>query len=157
MENISNGNSGERLPQNKMMLAEALRSGNIDPEVRPFLKRFFVLPITPTESCYGHPEKGSMPYISYVQDDVYDEQTNANNTRFLTECETQLAGRINAHLKNPWVVIHVETESYGSGPQVHTIHFSIDDCEVYEKHGEVILKTIWEAVLDTIDTYFNTS
>ena len=59
---------------NQEMLLEALESKNIDKDIKHILEKFFKLPLTPTESCYGHPEKDKSPNLTYVEDNAQTEQ-----------------------------------------------------------------------------------
>lgn len=128
--------------ENSDMLKQAMESERIDAEILQILNEFFLLPLTPRESCYGHPEKDANPYLSYVEDDVQNKQEE-NFQRLFKEKISELSKRINEKIGSESVDVSLEEENHGGGPIDYTLYFKIPNKENYKKNGEKILKIIW--------------
>lgn len=145
--------------ENNQMLQASLDSGRIDQELIPFLKKFFLLPITPRESCYGHIkkdyqtkiEKVKYPYLSYVEDDTLVEQEKNIQKLFKTGLP-ELNLKINQKIGNDIVKIDMEIENFGeSGPKNYTLRFTITDKKYFEEKEKELLNIVWDEFSKYID------
>lgn len=145
--------------ENHQMLQASLWSGRIDQELIPFLKKFFLLPITPRESCYGHikkdnqnkTEKVKYPYLSYVEDDTLVEQEK-NIQKLFKERLPELNLKINQKIGSEIVQIDMETENFGeSGPKNYTLRFTITDKKYFEEKEQELLSIVWDEFSKYVD------
>ncbi|MFH0854780.1 MAG: hypothetical protein V1891_04815 [bacterium] len=127
---------------NLEMLRQSLGSKEIDKDIIPILENFFSLPITPRESCYGHPEKAKSPYLSYVEDDAQSEQ-ETNFQRLFKEKITELTARINEKIGSEAVNIVLKEVDRGGGPKDYTLRFEIIDKKNFQENGKKLLDIIW--------------
>lgn len=132
------------------MLRAAMESKEVDQGVIPIIEKFFSMPITPTESCYGHPEEGKTPYFSYSEDDVKSNEDEDFQKSF-KEKIAELQVRINNRIGGDVVVVTIETDDYGGGPKNHTVRFQISDKIYFEEHGKQIVDIIWDEFSKYID------
>ena len=127
---------------NLEMLRQSLESKEIDKDIIPILEKFFSLPITPRESCYGHPEKAKSPYLSYVEDGAQNKQ-DEDFQRLFKEKIAELTTRINERIGSEAVNISLEEVDHGGGPKDYTLRFEIIDKKRFQKKGKKLLDTIW--------------
>ena len=135
---------------NLEMLKEALKSKNIDTEIVPILEKFISLPITPRESCYGHIESNKNPHLSYVNDDIKNEQ-DLNIQKLFKEKIGELATRINQKIGSEAVKIDLDEEDHGGGPIDYTLWFYIIDKKIFQESGKKILDIIWDEFSKYLD------
>lgn len=135
---------------NLEMLKQSLESKEIDEDIIPILEKFFSLPITPRESCYGHVEKLKEPHLSYVEDDAQSEQ-DKNFQRLFKEKIAELTARINQKIGNEAVNIVLEEIDHGGGPKDYTLRFKIIDKKVFRDFGKKFLDIIWEEFSKYLD------
>lgn len=128
---------------NLNMLKQALESNKIDNNLIPILEKFFSLPITPRESCYGHPETNKKPYLSYVNDQTQNEHELKIQSLF-KEKISALATRINQKVGSDAVNIALDEVNYGNGPIDYTIRFQIINERDFENNGNDLLIAIWD-------------
>ncbi len=128
---------------NLEMLKRSLESKEIDVDIIPILEKFFSLPITPRESCYGHMETGKEPYLSYVDDEALNEDDLAIQKRF-KENVIQLQTKINARIDREAINIILEEIDHKKGPKDYTLQFEIIDKEIFQKNGKELLEIIWD-------------
>ena len=124
------------------MLKKSLESKEIDEDIVPILEKFFSLPITPRESCYGHPETNKNPYLSYVDDETHNEQ-ELSIQRLFKEKINELAAKINETIGSEAVSISLEEINHGGGPKDYTLRFEIIDKKIFQENGIKLLDTIW--------------
>lgn len=145
--------------ENSQMLKESLESGQIDQDLIPFLQKFFLLPITPRESCYGHVERDEQgkiervkePYLGYVEDDIQAEQGKRIQNLF-KERLAELNSKINERIGNKIVRIDLEAENFGEmGPKAYTLRFIILDKKLFKEKDHELLNAIWEEFSRYID------
>lgn len=127
---------------NLEMLKQSLESKKIDQDIIPILEKFFSLPITPRESCYGHVETNKKPYLSYVDDETKDEQ-ELGIQRLFKEKISALATRINQIIGSEAVSISLEEVDRGGGPKDYTLRFEIIDKKFFQENGKKLLDIIW--------------
>ena len=127
---------------NLEMLRQSLESKEIDEDLIPILEKFFSLPITPRESCYGHPEKTKGPYLSYVEDDAQSER-EANFQKLFKEKIAELTAKINERIGSEAVNIVLEEVDRGGGPKDYTLRFELID--------KKFLDIIWEEFSNYLD------
>lgn len=125
------------------MLKRGLESKNIDPEMVPILKKFFLLPITPHQSCYGHIEEHKNPYLSYIDDETQNKKELEMQKKFKGKI-LELTERINQKIGSHIVNVSLERVEHGGGPKDYTLRFDIANKEILQDDGEKILDTIWE-------------
>ncbi len=135
---------------NLEMLRQSLKSKEIDEDVIPILEKFFSLPITPRESCYGHAEEGKSPYLSYVDDETQNEQ-ELSIQRLFKEKITELAARINQKIGSEAVNIVLEKIDHGGGPKDYTLRFEVIDKKILQESGKKFLDVIWEEFSKYLD------
>jgi hypothetical protein len=128
---------------NLEMLRRSLESKEIDEDIIPILEKFFSLPITPRESCYGHVETNKSPYLSYVNDETKDEQ-ELNIQKLFREKIAELATKINQKIGSEAVNIVLEEIDHGGGPKDYTLRFEILDKKIFQKNGKKLLDIIWD-------------
>lgn len=126
---------------NLEMLKQSLKSKEIDENIIPILEKFFSLPITPRESCYGHLETNKNPYLSYVDDETQDEQ-ELGIQRLFKEKISALATRINQIIGSEAISVSLEEVYRGGGPKDYTLRFEIIDKKIQE-NGKKLLDIIW--------------
>ena len=135
---------------NLEMLKQSLESKEIDEDIIPILEKFFSLPITPRESCYGHMETNKSPYLSYVDDETKDEQELIIQKSF-REKTSELATRINQRIGSEAVNIVLEEIDHGRGPKDYTLRFEIIDKKIFQENGKKLLDTIWDEFSKYLD------
>lgn len=135
---------------NFRMLQASLETREIDEDIVPIIEKFFSLPMTPIESCYGHVAKDNDPYLSYVEDDVADEQAR-NFQRLFKERINELATRINGEIGDNAVRIFLDEVDHGGGPKDYTLRFEIIDKNLFQEKGNEVLAIIWQKFSDYID------
>ncbi|MBU1036685.1 hypothetical protein KKF32_01450 [Patescibacteria group bacterium] len=128
---------------NLEMLRQSLKSEEIDKDIIPILEKFFSLPITPRESCYGHAKTLKEPYLSYVEDGIQSEQ-DENFQELFKEKITELTTKINQRIGNETVNIVLEKIDRDGGPKDYTLRFEIIDKENFQKFDEKFLDIIWD-------------
>jgi hypothetical protein len=128
---------------NLEMLKKSQELKDLDKEMLPILQKFFLLPMTPIESCYGHPENGKDPYLSYVDDISLDDSVNEMQL-FFREKLDELQSRINRRLGGEIVNMNLEKTEHGGGPNDYTIRFRIDDKAIFKERGKEIIDVIWD-------------
>jgi len=134
------------------MLKKALESKDLDPEIIPILEKFLSLPITPTQSCYGHIDQNKTPHLSYVEDDTQQNQENISIQKSLRSRLPELNNSINQRLGSEAVKIILEEDDHGGGPKEYTIQFKIIDRESFQKLKDVFLNIIWEEFAKYLDS-----
>ena len=135
---------------NLKMLSNSLESKEIDQEIVPVLNKFFSLPITPRESCYGHPEEDKSPYLSYVEDDVNIEK-DKNFQKTFKEKIQELTDAINQRIGGEVVSINLEEIDRGGGPKDYTLRFEVVDKDEFKKTGKEIITIIWDEFSKYLD------
>ncbi len=135
---------------NLEMLKQSLESKEIDRNIIPILEKFFSLPITPRESCYGHVEKGKSPYLSYVNDETKNEQ-ELNIQRLFKDKILELAARINQKIGSEAIKIDLEEINREGGPIDYTLRFKIIDEKIFQEFDKKILETIWDEFSKYLD------
>jgi hypothetical protein len=133
--------------KNLEMLKQALGSEEIDKDIIPILEKFFSLPITPTNSCYGHWD-GGIPYLSYVDDETQNEQ-ELGIQKLFREKITELANKINQRIGSEAVSIRLEGERLR--PKEHTLRFDFIDKKIECEMGVHLLDIIWEEFSKYLD------
>lgn len=128
---------------NLEMLKQSLESKEIDQDIIPILEKFFSLPITPHQSCYGHVETNKSPYLSYVDDETKNEQ-DLSIQRDFKEKITELAAKINQRIGSEAISISLEEVDRGGGPKDYTLRFEIIDKKIFQEMGKNFLDIIWE-------------
>ncbi len=124
------------------MLKQSLESKEIDEDMIPILEKFFSLPITPRESCYGHPETHKNPYLSYIDDETQNEQ-ELSIQRLFKEKISELATKINEAIGSVVVSISLKEIDHGGGPKDYTLRFEIVDKKIFQENGKKLLDIIW--------------
>ncbi|GEM_PF-1293633 len=132
------------------MLQQSLESKEIDKEIIPILKKFFSLPITPCESCYGHTERNKSPYLSYVEDDPRNEQ-DENFQKLFKERIDELTNKINQRFGSEAVILNLEMVDHGGGPKDYTLRFEVIDKKYFQEKGKELLDIIWEEFSKYLD------
>ena len=135
---------------NLEMLKQSLESKEIDQDIIPILEKFFSLPITPRESCYGHAETNKNPYLSYIDDETKNEQELAIQ-RLFKEKITELTARINQIIGSEAVSISLEEIDHGGGPKDYTLRFEIIDKKIFQENGKKLLDIIWDEFSKYLD------
>jgi hypothetical protein len=135
---------------NSEMLRQSLKSKEIDKDIISTLEKFFSLPITPCESCYGHTEKLKEPYLSYVEDNAQSEQ-DENFQKLFKEKITELTAKINQRIGSEAVNIVLEKIDRGGGPKDYTLRFKIIDIKKFQEFGKKLLDIIWEEFSKYLD------
>jgi len=135
---------------NLEMLQHSLESKEIDEDIIPILEKFFSLPITPRESCYGHMETNKSPYLSYVDDETKDEHELIIQKSF-REKTSELATRINQRIGSEAVNIVLEEIDHGGGPKDYTLRFEIINKKIFQENGKKLLDIIWEEFSKYLD------
>jgi hypothetical protein len=135
---------------NSEMLKQSLESKKIDQEIVPILEKFFSLPITPRESCYGHVETNKSPYLSYVDDESQNKQ-ELSFQRSFREKISELAARINQIIGSEAVSISLEEIDHGGGPKDYTLQFEIIDKKIFQENGKKLLNIIWDEFSEYLD------
>jgi len=126
---------------NLEMLRQSLESKEIDVDMIPILEKFFSLPITPRESCYGHAEKTKNPYLSYVEDETQNER-DKNFQKSFKDKITELTARINEIIGSEVVSVALEEIDRGGGPKDYTLRFEIVDKKIFQGNGKKLLAII---------------
>jgi hypothetical protein len=130
--------------ENAEMLREALQSPEIDEEIIVVLEKFLALPITPQESCYGHPEELKNPYLSYVEGPEHNEKDRIFHQK-LKSSISNLSSRINSRMGEEIISINLDEDDYGNdGPSVYTIQFDVIDKAIFKRKGQEILQIVWD-------------
>ncbi len=127
---------------NLEMLKQSIESKEIDEDIIPILEKFFSLPITPHESCYGHVETNKIPYLSYVDDETQDEQ-ELSIQRLFKEKISELTARINERIGSEAVNVSLEEVDYDGGPKDYILRFEIIDKKTFQENGKKLLDAIW--------------
>jgi hypothetical protein len=127
---------------NLEMLKQSLQPKEIDEDITPILEKFFSLPITPRESCYGHVETNKSPYLSYVDDETQDGQ-ELSIQRLFKEKISELTTRINQIIGSEAVSLSLEEIDHGGGPKDYTLRFKIIDKKIFQENGKKLLDIIW--------------
>lgn len=138
---------------NLEMLRQSLESKKIDEDdedIIPILEKFFSLPITPRESCYGHAEESKSPYLSYVEDDVQNER-DENFQKLFKEKFVELTTKINNRIGSEAVHVALEEVDHGGGPKDYTLRFEVVDKKIFQENGKKFLDIIWEEFSKYID------
>lgn len=135
---------------NLEMLKQSLESKEIDQDIIPILEKFFLLPITPRESCYGHIETNKSPYLSYVDDEMKNEQ-ELGIQRDFKEKITELATKINQRIGSEAISISLKEIDRGGGPKDYTLRFEIIDKKIFQEMGKKFLAIIWEEFSKYLD------
>ena len=135
---------------NLEMLKQSLESKEIDQDIIPILEKFFSLPITPRESCYGHAETNKNPYLSYIDDETKNEKELAIQ-RLFKEKITELTARINQIIGSEAVSISLEEIDHGGGPKDYTLRFEIIDKKIFQENGKKLLDIIWDEFSKYLD------
>jgi len=135
---------------NLEMLRQSLESKEIDEDIIPILKKFFSLPITPRESCYGHAETNKNPYLSYVNDETKNEQ-ELSIQRLFKEKIAELTAKINQRIGSEAVNIVLEEIDHGGGPKDYTLRFEIIDKKIFQENGKKLLDIIWSEFSKYLD------
>ncbi len=135
---------------NLKMLQQSLELEEIDKDIIPILEKFFLLPITPRESCYGHAEKLEEPYLSYIEDDARNKQ-DENFQKLFKEKIAELTAKINQRIESESVNIVLEEIDRGEGPKDYTLRFKIIDIKKFQEFGKKILDIIWEEFSKYLD------
>jgi len=135
---------------NLEMLRQSLELEEIDKDIIPILEKFFSLPITPRESCYGHAEENKSPYLSYIEDEPQCELDKKFQTVF-KEKISALTDRINQKIGSEAVSIILEVVDRGGGPKDYTLKFKVINKKNFQEFGKKILDIIWEEFSKYID------
>lgn len=128
---------------NSEMLKRSLESEGMDADIIPVIEKFFSLPITPRESCYGHIEELKDPYFSYIEDDVQNEREK-NFQKLFKERIAELTAAINKRIGSEAVSLVLEEMDHGGGPKNYTLRFEIIDEKVFQENSKEFLGIIWE-------------
>lgn len=135
---------------NLEMLKESLASEEIDGNIVTILEKFYSLPITPRESCYGQVEELKEPYLNFVEDETSNEQ-DKNFQKLFKENITKLTVRINQKIGSNVVDITLEEIDHGGGPKDYTLRFKIIDKKAFQEFGKKFLNIIWEEFSEYLD------
>ncbi|MBT4349248.1 hypothetical protein HOD19_00495 [bacterium] len=135
---------------NLEMLQKSLESEEIDKDIIPILEKFFSLPITPHQSCYGHAETNKEPYLSYVDDETTNESELSIQRNF-KEKIIELVARINQQIGSEAVNISLEEVDHKRGPKDYTLRFEIIDKKSFLQNGKKILAIIWDEFSKYLD------
>ncbi len=135
---------------NLEMLRQSIESKEIDDEIIPILEKFFLLPITPRESCYGHVETNKRPYLSFVDDKTENEHELIIQKSF-KEKTAELATLINQRIGSEAVNTALEEIDHGGGPKDYTLRFEIIDKRIFQENGKKFLDIIWEEFSKYLD------
>jgi len=135
---------------NLEMLRQSLESKEIDKDIIPILKKFFSLPITPRESCYGYVEKLKEPYLSYIEDSVQNGK-DENFQKLFKEKVTELATRINQRIGSEAINVVLEKINRGEGPEDYTLRFKIINEKAFQKLGKEFLDIVWDEFSKYLD------
>jgi len=135
---------------NLEMLQHSLESKEIDEDIIPILEKFFSLPITPHESCYGHAETNKNPYLSYIDDETQNEQ-ELNIQRLFKEKIAELTAKINQRIGSEAVNIVLEEIDHGGGPKDYTLRIEIINNKIFQENGKKLLDIIWEEFSKYLD------
>lgn len=149
-EKIEPGKKFVKNRDNLGMLKKSLTSEKIDTDLIPILKKFFSLPITPHESCYGHIKERKQPYLSLVDDKAYNEQEK-NIQKTFREKIIKLGTRINKKIGTNVIEIVLEETYHESGPKDYTLYFKIKDEKTFQELNRELLVIIWEEFSKYID------
>lgn len=128
---------------NLEMLKLSIASERVDADIIPILEKFFSLPITPTESCYGHVETGKNPYLGYVNDEA-ENLKDLSIQKSFKEKINELSAVINRRIGVEIVDVLLEEINHGAGPKDCTLRFDIKDDKVFKEMGKKLLDIIWE-------------
>ncbi len=128
---------------NLEMLKQSLESKEIDQDIIPVLEKFLSLPITPRESCYGHPETNTSPYLSFVDDETQNE-TELIMQKSFREKISLLSEKINQKIGGKAINVSLDEADHGGGPKDYTLRFEIVDKTKFQETGKKFLDTIWE-------------
>ncbi len=134
------------------MLKQSLETKKIDQDIIPILEKFFSLPITPRESCYGHVETNKSPYLSYVDDASQNEQ-ELRFQRLFKEKISELAIGINQKIGSEAVSTSLEEVDYGGGPKDYTLRFEIINKKMFQENGKNLLDIIWSEFSKYLDKF----
>jgi hypothetical protein len=135
---------------NLEMLQKSLKLKEMDKHIIPILKKFFSLPITSRESCYGDIKTNKNPYLSYVDDETRDEQ-ELNIQKSFREKITELATKINQRIGSKAVNIVLEEIDRGGGPKDYTLRFEIIDKKIFQENDKKLLDIIWDEFSKYLD------
>lgn len=150
-EKFERMNNFNKDPDNLEMLRQSLKSSEIDKELKPFLRNFLELPITPTSSCYGHQEELNNPYFSYVEDSIKTKQDEHFQNSF-KEKINELAEKINNLIGKQIVEISFVEEFHGGkGPREYTMKFEILNKQIKQEKFKEIISTIWSECSKYLD------
>lgn len=125
------------------MIKDSIKSKDLDPEMVPILEKFFSLPITPIESCYGHADRNKSPYICYIEDPEQDKDQTDIQTSLKSNL-SQLRDAINNRVDGNVVEIDLEETDHGRGPKDYTVRFKITDKKIFQELDSNLLSIIWE-------------
>ena len=137
-------------PDDLQMLQRSIESKELDPEMIPIIEKFFSLPLTPTESCYGHPEQAKNPYLSYVEDQAKDAHELKQQAQFKNKI-AELETKINNQLGSQAVTLTIDETDYGPGHKDYTLKFNITDTQAFQEKGPEYLETIWTEFSNYLD------
>lgn len=137
---------------NLEMLRQSIESKKIDEDMIPILEKFFFLPVTPRESCYGHVETSKGPYLSFVEDETENEQEIIIQRSF-KEKTSELANIINQRIGSEAVNTVLEEIDHGGGPKDYTLRFEIIDKRIFQKNGKKIFDIIWDEFSKYLDKF----
>ncbi len=136
---------------NLEMLKRSIESPEIDQELIPILERFFKLPITPTESCYGHVEKWKKPYLSYVEDELKNSQ-DENIQKEFSRGVKELTDKINERIGQEVIKILKKFVDYGAGPKEYILSFEVIDKGMWKRLGDRLSEIVWDEFLKYLDS-----
>ncbi|MEI6379219.1 MAG: hypothetical protein WCO55_06205 [Candidatus Falkowbacteria bacterium] len=137
-------------PDDLRMLHRSIESKELDQEMIPIIEKFFTLPLTPTESCYGHPKQAKNPYLTYVEDEVTSEHDSKQQELFKKQIRS-LETKINNQLGGQAVTLTMDKTDYGPGHTDHTLKFNITDTQAFQEKGPEYLETIWQEFSNYLD------
>ena len=134
------------------MLQKSLESEKIDQDIIPILEKFFSLPITPIESCYGHPKQVQSPYLAYINDNT-ENNRDKNFQRLFNEQIAELTKKINLKIGNEAVNIFIKEEvvDYKGEKKDYIMRFEIIDKKNFQENGKKILNIIWDEFSKYVD------
>ena len=132
------------------MLRQSLESKKIDEDIIPILEKFFSLPITPHESCYGHAETDKNPYLSYIDDETQNEHELSIQKSF-REKIAELTIKINQRIGSEAVNIVLKEIDYDGGPKDYTLRFEIIDKKIFQENGKKLLDITWDEFSKYLD------
>ena len=137
-------------------LDEAIESDFLDKEMIPLLKKFKTLPITPIESCYGHPKRNMRPYLVYLNDATNDQSLINFQDNLINFITNNLEAKINESLQENAVAIdtgRITSYNHSKEPlKGYWVKFNFCNSHLFKKQGKEIIKTVWREFVNCLNS-----